>query len=75
MSLLELFCPVDDFCVRYKPQQHARQLPDGHARRHRPRRLCLSEVMTLLIGVFLSINLLTSAVMNRWNQRLMEQGR
>ena len=33
------------------------------------------EVMTLLIGVFLSINLLTSAVMNRWNQRLMEQGR
>jgi general L-amino acid transport system permease protein len=33
------------------------------------------EVMTLLIGVFLSINLATSAAMNRWNQRLMEQGR
>jgi general L-amino acid transport system permease protein len=33
------------------------------------------EVMTLLIGVFLSINLTTSALMNRWNRRLMEQGR
>ncbi|MEJ0016684.1 MAG: ABC transporter permease subunit [Acetobacteraceae bacterium] len=33
------------------------------------------EVMTLLIGVFLTINLATSAAMNRWNRRLMEQGR
>jgi general L-amino acid transport system permease protein len=33
------------------------------------------EVMTLLIGVFLSINLTTSAIMNRWNRRLMQQGR
>ena len=33
------------------------------------------EVMTLLIGVFLSVNLTTSVVMNRWNRRLMLQGR
>ena len=33
------------------------------------------EVMTLLISVFLSVNLLTSAAMNRWNRRLMAQGR
>jgi general L-amino acid transport system permease protein len=33
------------------------------------------EVMTLLIGVFLTINLTTSAVMNRWNRRLMAEGR
>jgi general L-amino acid transport system permease protein len=33
------------------------------------------EVMTLLISVFLSVNLLVSAVMNRWNRRLMAQGR
>ena len=33
------------------------------------------EVMTLLIGVFLSVNLATSMVMNRWNRRLMLQGR
>ena len=33
------------------------------------------EVMTLLIAVFLTVNLLVSAVMNRWNRRLMAQGR
>ncbi len=33
------------------------------------------EVMTLLLGVFLSINLVTSAVMNRWNTKLTLQGR
>ncbi len=33
------------------------------------------EVMTLLISVFLSINLITSALMNRWNSRLIAQGR
>jgi general L-amino acid transport system permease protein len=33
------------------------------------------EVMTLLIGVFLSVNLTTSVLMNRWNRRLMLQGR
>ena len=31
--------------------------------------------MTLLIGVFLSVNLATSFAMNRWNRRLMQQGR
>jgi general L-amino acid transport system permease protein len=33
------------------------------------------EVMTLLLGVFLSVNLLASALMNRWNRKLMLQGR
>jgi general L-amino acid transport system permease protein len=33
------------------------------------------EVMSLLLGVFLSINLLTSAAMNHWNRKLMRQGR
>jgi general L-amino acid transport system permease protein len=33
------------------------------------------EVMTLLIGVFLVINLGTSAVLNRWNSRLISEGR
>jgi hypothetical protein len=50
MSLLELFCPVDDFCVRFEPQQRAHQLPDGHAHRNRQRGLCLSEVMTIVIA-------------------------
>jgi general L-amino acid transport system permease protein len=33
------------------------------------------EVMTLLLGVFLSVNLVTSALMNHWNRKLMLQGR
>jgi len=33
------------------------------------------EVMSLLIGVFLTVNLATSFAMNRWNRRLMMQGR
>lgn len=33
------------------------------------------EVMTLVLGVFLVVNLLTSAAMNAWNRRLALQGR
>ena len=33
------------------------------------------EVMTLVLGVFLAVNLLTSAAMNHWNRRLALQGR
>ncbi len=33
------------------------------------------EVMFLLLGLFLAINLLTSAAMNRWNRKLALQGR
>ena len=33
------------------------------------------EVMTLVLGVFLVVNLLTSAGMNAWNRRLTLQGR
>lgn len=50
MILLELFCHVDDFCLRYEPQMRAQQLPAGKAHRNRKRRLCLAEVMTLLIA-------------------------
>ncbi|MBV8915498.1 MAG: ABC transporter permease subunit [Acetobacteraceae bacterium] len=33
------------------------------------------EVMTLVLGVFLMINLLVSAAMNRWDRKLQAQGR
>ncbi len=48
MSLLELFCAVDDFCQAFQRQQAA-QLPaqiGGHVRQPR---LCESEIMTILI--------------------------
>lgn len=47
MSLLELFCAVDDFCqeVDWKRQL----LNDGSSHRARAGQLCTSEIMTILI--------------------------
>jgi DDE family transposase len=49
MRLLELFCHVDEFCVRFLPTLEANRLPDGKRHRNRKRRLYLSEGMTILI--------------------------
>jgi hypothetical protein len=48
MSLLELFCDVDDFMLRFTPQWKAAQLAAGK-QRERTGQLCASEVMTILI--------------------------
>jgi len=49
-SLLELFCDVDDFCTTFLPTWQALQLAHGLVHRKRPRSLCLSEIMTILIA-------------------------
>ncbi len=48
MSLLELFCAVDDFVVNFEPQWKAAQLQGGK-QRERAGQFCPSEVMTILI--------------------------
>ena len=48
MSLLKLFCDVDDFMLNFAPQWKASQLKTGK-RRERAGQLCPSEVMTILI--------------------------
>jgi len=48
MSLLELFCDVDDFWLRFEPQCKADQLK-ASKQRERAGQLCPSEVMTILI--------------------------
>jgi hypothetical protein len=48
MSLLELFCDVDDFLLRFEPQWTASQVQAGKQRK-RAGQLCPSEVMTILI--------------------------
>src|SRR5689334_25361288 len=48
MSLLELFCDVDDFWLGFEPQWKATQLKACH-QRERAGQLCPSEVMTILI--------------------------
>ena len=49
MSVLELFCAVDDFCVAFEPVWRKHLLTVGEKRRQRSGQLCLSEVMTLMI--------------------------
>jgi transposase len=49
-SLEELFCCVDDFCQAFEPQWERQLLGNGLQRRKRARSLCLSEIMTILIG-------------------------
>jgi hypothetical protein len=49
MSVLELFCHVDDFCRSFEPIWHAHALTSGTKQRNRSRELALSEIMTILI--------------------------
>jgi hypothetical protein len=48
MSLLEVFCDVDDFMLSFTPQWKAMQLK-ASKQRDRAGQLCPSEVMTILI--------------------------
>jgi Transposase DDE domain len=49
MSLLELFCHVDDFCQSFAPGWNQTLLDAGKRRRQRAGQLEVSEIMTLLI--------------------------
>ena len=48
MSVLEVFCDVDDFMLKFAPQWKASQMAAGK-QRERTGQLCASEVMTILI--------------------------
>lgn len=50
MSLVELFCHVDDFCKVFEPVYRAELKAAGLCTRWRTGQLCLSEVMTILIA-------------------------
>ena len=49
-SLEELFCAVDDFCQTFEPRWKRQLLSQGLQQRDRARKLCLSEIMTILIA-------------------------
>lgn len=49
MSVIELFCAVDDFCQEFEPKWKQSQLESGLRKRKRKSRLTLSEVMTIVI--------------------------
>ena len=48
-SLTELFCLIDDFCLKFEPAWNKRLLGDGQKHRRRQTRLQLSELMTLAV--------------------------
>jgi hypothetical protein len=49
MSLVDLFCEVDDFCQLFIPHWKLLQLRHGECKRVRACRLLPSEIMTILI--------------------------
>jgi len=49
MSLLELFCDVDDFCQRFLPVWEKFQITNGVKTRKRDTQLTMSEIMTIVI--------------------------
>jgi hypothetical protein len=49
MSLLELFCHVDDFCQAFEPQWRQSRLQQGTIKRVRQAQLSTSEIMTIMI--------------------------
>jgi len=49
MSLLELFCHVDDFWQAFAPTWYQTLLQAGQIKRHRAGQLTTSEIMTILI--------------------------
>jgi DDE family transposase len=50
MDMVALFCEVDDFCARFEPRWQQHLLAAGARQRLREKRLCLSEVMTIVIS-------------------------
>lgn len=68
-SLEELFCCVDDFCQAFEPQWERQLLGNGLQRRKRSRSLCLSEIMTILIGFHQSCYRNFKTYYQEWVQR------
>ena len=49
MDIVALFYDLDKFAVAFEPAWRRRLIADGRAHRDRPSRLCLGEVMTILV--------------------------
>src|SRR5947209_1371032 len=49
MDILSVFCDIDDFCLLFEPLWKRRLLSSGERQRDRSTRLCLLEVMTIIV--------------------------
>jgi hypothetical protein len=50
MDMVALFCDVDDCCRRFAPRWRQRRIAEGECHRWRGSKLCLREVMPIVIG-------------------------
>ncbi len=50
MDIVPLFCDIDDFCLLFEPRFSERLLAAQPRQRRRTSTLCLSEVMTIIVG-------------------------
>jgi len=48
-QFIGLFCPIDDFCLKFKPEFSKAQQADGTKKRIRKSTLSLSEIMTIIV--------------------------
>lgn len=54
MDTVAVFCAIDDFCKEFEPGWQKRLLTAVLKQRERKSRLCLSEVLTIMVGFHLS---------------------
>lgn len=54
METIAIFCAIDDFCLKFEPWWEQRLLESSLKRRRRCKGLCLSEVLTIVVGFHLS---------------------
>jgi Transposase DDE domain len=50
MEILALFCDIDDFCLQFEPAWHQQLVTEERRLPLRTSRLCLSEVMTIVVS-------------------------
>ncbi len=53
-KLTEIFCDVDDFCRVFMPKWDKSLIAKGTRKRNRQSRMCMSEVMTIIIAFHMS---------------------
>src|SRR5438477_7624070 len=54
MDTISIFCAIDDFCELFEPRWQQHLLAGAPKQRDRKPRLCLSEVLTIIVGFHLS---------------------
>jgi hypothetical protein len=54
MDTVSIFCAIDDFCKLFEPRWQQVLLAAASKQRDRKPRLCLSEVLTIIVGFHMS---------------------